>query len=47
VRRSQALIAEGTLRTNVARRIPLSGLRDGLIDYVRHLSEGKAVLLLR
>ena len=47
VRKSQALIADGTLRTNIARRIPLSGLREGLIDYVRHLSEGKAVLLLR
>jgi len=47
VRRSQALIAAGTLRTSVARRIPLSGLREGLLNYVRNLSEGKAILLLR
>jgi NADPH:quinone reductase-like Zn-dependent oxidoreductase len=47
VRKSQALIAGGTLRTNVARRIPLSGLREGLTDYVRNLSEGKAILLLK
>jgi len=47
VRKSQRLIRDGTLRTNVVRRIPLADLRAGLSDYVCHLSEGKAVLLLR
>jgi len=47
VRKSQALIRDGTLRTHIARRIPLADARAGLIDYIRHLSEGKAILLLR
>lgn len=47
VRRSQALIRDGTLRTHIARRIPLDHVSAGLADYVRHLSEGKAILLLR
>jgi NADPH:quinone reductase-like Zn-dependent oxidoreductase len=47
VRKSQELIRDGTLRTHIARRIPLAELREGLTDYVRHLSEGKAILLLR
>jgi NADPH:quinone reductase-like Zn-dependent oxidoreductase len=47
VRKSQALIRAGTLRTHIARRIPLADARSGLTDYVRHLSEGKAILLMR
>jgi NADPH:quinone reductase-like Zn-dependent oxidoreductase len=47
VRKSQALIRDGSLRTHIARRIPLADVRAGLTDYVRHLSEGKAILLLR
>jgi len=40
-------VLRATLRTHVVRRIPLADLRAGLGDYVCHLSEGKAVLLLR
>jgi NADPH:quinone reductase-like Zn-dependent oxidoreductase len=47
VRKGQALVADGTLRTHVARRIRLDDLREGLTDYVRKLSEGKAIILLR
>jgi NADPH:quinone reductase-like Zn-dependent oxidoreductase len=47
VRQSQALILDGTLRTNIVRRIPLADVRAGLTDYLRHLSDGKAVLVLR
>jgi NADPH:quinone reductase-like Zn-dependent oxidoreductase len=47
VRRSQAMIASGTLKTNVARRIPLPDLQAGLLDYAHRFSEGKAVILLR
>jgi len=46
VRKAQASIVDGTLSTKIARRIPLSGLQDGLRDYVRHLSEGKALITL-
>ncbi len=46
VRRGQTLIADGTLRTKIARRIPLDDLHEGLTEYVHHLSEGKAILLL-
>jgi NADPH:quinone reductase-like Zn-dependent oxidoreductase len=47
LRAGQASILDGTLRTEIARRIPLSELHAGLTDYVRHLSEGKALLVLR
>ena len=47
VRKAHRMIADGTLRTEIARRIPLGELKPGLIDYLEHLSEGKAVLLLR
>jgi NADPH:quinone reductase-like Zn-dependent oxidoreductase len=47
VSRCQALIRDGALRTHIARRIPLADVSAGLTDYVRHLTEGKAILLLR
>jgi NADPH:quinone reductase-like Zn-dependent oxidoreductase len=47
VRRGQALIRAGLLRTHIARRIRLDDLQEGLTDYTRHLSEGKAILVLR
>jgi NADPH:quinone reductase-like Zn-dependent oxidoreductase len=47
IRKGQSLISKGILRTRVARRIPLDDLHAGLIDYTRHLSEGKGLLMLR
>jgi NADPH:quinone reductase-like Zn-dependent oxidoreductase len=47
VRRGQSMMADGTLSSTIARRIPLNDLHAGLAAYVRDLSAGKALLLLR
>jgi NADPH:quinone reductase-like Zn-dependent oxidoreductase len=47
VRMGQSLMLDGTLGTNIARRIPLTDLHDGLTDYVRHFREETAQILLR
>ena len=46
INRGQAGIKKGTLESTVARRIPLDNLHDGLLEYTKHLSDGKAVLIL-
>lgn len=46
VRRSQRLIAEGVLRTEIAMRIPLEEVGPGLAAYLSRRSEGKALLTM-
>ncbi len=46
VRRSQRLIAEGVLRTEIAMRIPIEDVGTGLAAYLARRSEGKALLTM-
>ncbi len=46
VRRSRRLIAEGVLRTEIAARIPLEEVREGLASHLPRRSEGKALLTM-